>query len=137
MVKFFPCFIHSESARRRANMFQVSRELREKFPNEADYKKARQEWEKAHPIEPGSVHDVCDHIEHIAKVAGVDHIGLGSDYDGISMVPRQLEDVSTYPVITQELLNRGFTAAQIQQINSGNILRVMRLAEEVAAMKLK
>ena len=133
MVNFFPGFIHPESARRRANMFQVSRELREKFPLEADYKKARQEWEKAHPIQPGSVHDVCDHIEHIAKVAGVDHIGIGSDYDGISMVPRQLEDVSTYPVLTQELLNRGFTAAQIQQINSGNILRVMRRAEEVAS----
>ncbi|MBC8113961.1 MAG: membrane dipeptidase [Candidatus Saccharimonas sp.] len=137
MVNFFPGFIHPESARRRANMFQVSRELREKFPLEADYKKARQEWEKAHPIQPGSVHDVCDHIEHIAKVAGVDHIGLGSDYDGIPIVPKQLEDVSTYPVITQELLNRGFTAAQIQQINSGNILRIMRRAEEVAAMKLK
>ena len=133
MVNFFPGFIHPESARRRANMFQVSRELREKFPLEADYKKARQEWEKAHPIQPGSVHDVCDHIEHIAKVAGVDHIGLGSDYDGIPIVPRQLEDVSTYPVITQELLNRGFTASQIQQINSGNILRVMRRAEAVAS----
>ena len=136
MVNFFPGFIHPESARRRANMFQVSRELREKFPLEAEYKKARQEWEKAHPIQPGSVHDVCDHIEHIAKVAGVDHIGLGSDYDGIPIVPRQLEDVSTYPVITQELLNRGFTAAQIQQINSGNILRAMRGAEQ-AATKLR
>ena len=135
MINFFPGFIHPESARRRANMFLVSRELREKFPLEADYKKARQEWEKAHPIQPGSVHDVCDHIEHIAKVAGVEHIGIGSDYDGISMVPHQLEDVSTYPVLTQELLNRGFTAAQIHQINSGNILRVMRRAESVAGRK--
>ena len=69
-------------------------------------------------------------------MAGVEHIGIGSDYDGISMVPRQLEDVSTYPVLTQELLNRGFTAVQIQQINSGNILRAMREAEQ-AAMKLR
>lgn len=132
MVNFFPGFIHPESARRRANMFQVSRDLRAKYPNDADYKKARQEWEKANPIQPGSVHDVCDHIEHIANVAGVDHIGLGSDYDGIPIVPRQLEDVSTYPVITQELLNRGFTAGQVHQLMSGNLLRVMRRAEEVA-----
>jgi len=132
MVNFYSGFIHPESARRRANMFQVSRELREKFPLESDYKQARKEWEKAHPIEPGSVHDVCDHIEHIARVAGVDHVGLGSDYDGIPLTPRQLEDVSTYPVITQELLNRGFTAVQIQQINHGNILRVMRRAEQAA-----
>jgi membrane dipeptidase len=60
-------------------------------------------------------------------------VGIGSDYDGITMVPRQLEDVSTYPVITQELLNRGYGEADIHQIMSGNILRVMREAEKVAA----
>jgi membrane dipeptidase len=62
----------------------------------------------------------------------VESIGLGSDFDGIPIVPRQLEDVSTYPVITQELLNRGYSAAEIHQIMSGNILRVMRKAEDVA-----
>ena len=61
-----------------------------------------------------------------------DHVGLGSDYDGVSLLPRQLEDVSTYPVITQELLNRGYTADEIQKINSGNIMRVLREAEQVA-----
>ena len=129
MINFFPGFIHPESAKRRANIFDIFRELRAKFPVEADYKQAVKEWEKANPIEPGSIHDVCDHIDHVRKVAGIDHIGLGSDYDGISLVPRQLEDVSTYPVITQELLNRGYSAAEIHQIMSGNILRVMRKAE--------
>jgi membrane dipeptidase len=129
MINFYPGFIHAESAKRRANIFHVFRELRAKHPGEADYKRAVKEWEKANPIEPGSVHDVCDHIDHVKKIAGIDHIGLGSDYDGISMVPRQLEDVSTYPVITQELLNRGYSAAEIHQIMSGNILRVMRKAE--------
>lgn len=129
MVNFFPGFIHPESARRRANMFQVNRELREKFPGDEDFKQARKAWDQANPIQPGSVHDVCDHIDHIRKVAGIDHIGLGSDYDGIPLVPRQLDDVSTYPVITQELLNRGYTTAEIHQIMSGNILRVMRQAE--------
>ena len=132
MVNFFSGFIHPESARRRANMFQVNRELREKYPTEQAFKAAKRRWEAEHPIEPGSVHDVVDHIEHIIRVAGIDHVGLGSDYDGITLTPRQLEDVSTFPVITQELLNRGYRADQIQQILSGNALRVLRQAQAVA-----
>ena len=132
MINFFPGFIHPESARRRARMFHVSRELRAKHPNDAEFKKAIKDWEQANPIEPGSIFDVCDHIDHVKKIAGIDHIGLGSDYDGITIVPRQLEDVSTYPVVTQELLNRGYSAAEIHKIMSGNILRVMRQAESKA-----
>ena len=80
----------------------------------------------------GSVHDVVDHIEHIIKVAGVDHVGIGSDFDGISTAPKQLEDVSCYPYITQELLNRGHSREAIHKILGGNVLRVMRDAEAVA-----
>ncbi|MEI8018369.1 MAG: dipeptidase [Schlesneria sp.] len=133
MVNFFSGFVHPESARKRANMFQVNRDLRAQFPLEADYKAARKRWDAEHPIERGSVHDVVDHIDHIVKIAGIDHVGIGSDYDGVSMLPEQLDDVATYPVITQEMLNRGYTAAQIHQVMSGNILRVMRQAEAVAA----
>ncbi len=132
MVNFFSGFVHPESAKRRANMFQVIRELRAKFPVEADYLKARKRWETDNPIESGTVQDVVDHIDHIVKVAGIEHVGLGSDFDGITKTPRQLDDVSTYPVITQELLNRGYEARQIHQLMSGNILRVMRRAEEAA-----
>ena len=132
MINFYPGFIHPESAKRRARMFHVSRELKAKYPNDAEYKKALKEWEQANPIQPGSIFDVCDHIDHVKKIAGIDHIGLGSDFDGIPIVPRQLEDVSTYPVITQELLNRGYSAADIHKIMSGNILRVMRAAEAKA-----
>lgn len=133
MINFYPGFIHPESAKRRGRMFHVSRGLRAKHPVDADFKKALKEWEAANPIQPGSVYDVCDHIDHVRKIAGVEHIGLGSDFDGIPIVPRQLEDVSTYPVITQELLNRGYTAAEIHLIMSGNILRVMKQAEARAA----
>ena len=80
----------------------------------------------------GSVHTVVDHIEHIIKAAGVDHVGLGSDFDGINSVPKQLEDVSCYPYITQELLNRGHGKEDILKILGGNLLRVLRRAEEVA-----
>jgi membrane dipeptidase len=132
MVNFFSGFVHPESARKRANMFQVNRELKAKFPVESDYKAARKRWDAEHPIERGSVHDVVDHIDHIVKIAGIECVGIGSDFDGVSLLPEQLDDVSTYPVITQELLNRGYTATQIHQIMSGNILRVMRRAEAVA-----
>jgi membrane dipeptidase len=76
-----------------------------------------------------------DHIEHIIKVAGIDHVGIGSDYDGISSVPEQLEDVSKYPVITQVLLDRGYTKEQVHKVLGGNLLRAFRRAEEVAAGK--
>ena len=135
MINFYSGFVHPESARRRAGMFRISRELHAKFPKDADYKIARKKWEAENPIERGDVGDVVDHIEHVVKIAGIEHVGIGSDYDGIDVLPRQLEDVSTYPVITQELLNRGYTATQIHLIMSGNILRVMRQAEAVAAKR--
>lgn len=113
-------------------MFAVTRELKKKFPDEQDYQAARKRWITENPIESGDVFDVADHIEHIVKVAGIDHVGLGSDFDGIDKVPKQLEDVSKYPVITQVLLERGYSAAQIHQLMSGNVLRVMRRSEEVA-----
>ena len=132
MVNFYSGFIHPESAKRRANMFAVTRELKKNFPDEKDYQAARKRWIADNPIESGDVFDVADHIEHIIKVAGIDHVGLGSDFDGIDKAPKQLEDVSKYPVITQVLLDRGYSESQIHQLMSGNILRVMRRAEEVA-----
>jgi membrane dipeptidase len=110
----------------------VGRELRKKYPKQQDYKEAFGQWRREHPFPPGSVHDVVDHIEHIIRVAGIDHVGLGSDFDGIGSTPRQLEDVSCYPYITQELLNRGHERAAIHKILGGNVLRVLRAAEAVA-----
>jgi membrane dipeptidase len=132
MVNFFPGFVVPKSAEIMAEMFAKTRELRAKFPKEEDYLRERRRWEAQNPYPAGTVHDVVDHIEHIAKVAGVDHVGIGSDYDGITKVPAQLEDVSTYPLITQELLNRGWKAEDIAKLMSGNVLRVMRGAEETA-----
>lgn len=115
-----------------AKMFDVARELRKQYPDDAEYEKARARWRAENPIVPGSVHDLVDHIDHIVKIAGVEHVGIGSDYDGVGMLPKQLEDVSTYPVITQELLNRGYTAEDVDKIMSGNIMRAYRQAEDVA-----
>ncbi|MEQ8784713.1 MAG: membrane dipeptidase [Pirellulaceae bacterium] len=132
MVNFFSGFVVPASAQKMSEMFAVSRELRAKFPKEEDYQRERKKWEVRNPYDAGTLHHVVDHIDHIVRVAGIDHVGLGSDFDGVSKLPRQLEDVSTYPLITQELLNRGYTEAEIHKILSGNLLRVMREAERVS-----
>jgi membrane dipeptidase len=132
MVNFFPGFIVPEAARAMKDMFQQFRELRAKYPDDKDLQAALEQFRKEHPIPTGSVHTVVDHIEHIIKVAGIDHVGLGSDFDGINAVPKQLEDVSCYPNITQELLNRGYSKEDIVKVLGGNLLRAFRQAEEMA-----
>jgi membrane dipeptidase len=132
MVNFYSGFIVPEGARATKRMFEVARELKAKYPSEQEFQAAWRQWRKENPIPTGSVHTLVDHIEHIIKVAGVDHVGLGSDYDGITTVPRQLEDVSCYPYITQELLNRGHSKEAIHKVLGGNLLRVLGRAEEVA-----
>ncbi|MDP1562113.1 MAG: dipeptidase [Pirellulaceae bacterium] len=87
---------------------------------------------KREPKARGTIFDVCDHIEHVIKVAGIDHVGIGGDYDGVTSLPHGLEDVSKYPAITQILLDRGYNEEQIHKVLGGNILRVMEAAEKVA-----
>jgi membrane dipeptidase len=132
MVNFFSGFIVPESAKIMLDMFDVTRALHDKYPKEADYKQAVDAWRAAHPYPAGTVKTLADHIDHIVKVAGIDHVGLGSDYDGVSKLPVDLPDVSSYPVITQELLSRGYSADAIRKILGANLLRVMRAAEKVA-----
>jgi membrane dipeptidase len=132
MVNFFPGFITPEGARASKEMFEAFRGLEESIKDETERQRAFDQWKKDHPMPTGSVHTVVDHIEHIIKVAGVDHVGLGSDFDGITSVPKQLEDVSRYPYITQELLNRGYKRDEIHKILGGNLLRVFRAVERVA-----
>lgn len=90
-------------------------------------------WTAAHPAPRALLTEAADHIDHIRKVAGIDHIGLGGDFDGITSVVSGLEDVSTYPALLAELLRRGYSDADVRKIAGLNILRVMRRAEAVAA----
>ncbi|GAO40451.1 peptidase M20 family protein [Sphingomonas changbaiensis NBRC 104936] len=91
-------------------------------------------WEKAHPAPKVTLAQVADHIEHIAKIAGVDHVGIGSDFDGVGNdLPEGLEDVSTYPALLAELMRRGWSDADIAKLAGENVLRVMAQAEKVAA----
>ena len=80
-----------------------------------------------------SVADVANHIDHIRKVAGIDHVAYGSDFDGITSTPTGLEDVSTFPSLTAELLRRGYQDDEVKKVLGLNMLRVMRAVEAVAA----
>jgi membrane dipeptidase len=107
--------------------------LRSQFPNNDAYVQAGLErWRIENPEPRATLQQVADHIDHIRKVAGIDHIGLGGDFDGISTVVEGLEDVSKYPYLTAELLKRGYTDQDIKKILGLNILRVMRQAERVS-----
>ena len=90
-------------------------------------------WEKTHPKPPATLVQVADHIEHVRQIAGIDHVGLGSDFDGIPEGPTGLEAVDKYPALLEELMRRGWTDAEIGKLAGGNLLRVMAAAETVAA----
>lgn len=97
-------------------------------------KAAMAEWLKAHPAPKVTLGQVADHIDHIAKVAGVDHVGLGGDFDGVSnSLPEGLGDVAGYPALMAELMHRGWSDADVAKVAGGNVLRVMAEAEKVAA----
>ncbi|MDO6413722.1 dipeptidase [Sphingomonas sp. BIUV-7] len=89
-------------------------------------------WDAAHPRPAVTLAMVADHIAHVAKVAGVDHVGIGSDFDGVSDLPTGLEDVSTYPALLAELIRRGWSDADVAKLAGGNVLRAMEGAEKVA-----
>jgi membrane dipeptidase len=90
-------------------------------------------WSAAHPRPQATLAQVADHIDHVRKVAGPDHVGIGSDFDGITHTPVGLEDVSTFPALFAELVRRGWSDDDLRQLAGRNLLRVLRAAEATAA----
>lgn len=93
-------------------------------------------WRKAHPRPTATLAQVADHIDHVRKIAGVDHVGIGSDFDGITETVTGLEDVSKFPSLFAELARRGWTDEDLAKLANGNVLRILKQAEVVSA-KLK
>jgi membrane dipeptidase len=89
-------------------------------------------WREENPMPIATLADVADHIEHIAEVAGVDHVGIGSDFDGFSRTTQGLEDVSCFPALFAELARRGWGDDDLARLAGGNVLRVMRDADRAA-----
>jgi membrane dipeptidase len=134
MVTFVPGFISQAVADYNSQLNVQTQQARSQFPtNDAYVNAALERWKASNPQPRATLSQVADHIDHIRKVAGIDHIGLGGDFDGITEVVQGLEDVSTYPALTAELLRRGYKDDDIKKILGLNVLRVMRQVEKVAA----
>jgi membrane dipeptidase len=109
------------------------RELRQKYGNDtAAITRAVNEWRTAHPEPRATLSQVADQIDYVRKVAGVDHVGIGGDFDGITEVVQGLEDVSTYPALFAELARRGWSDGDLRKLAGENFLRVFAEAEAVA-----
>jgi membrane dipeptidase len=92
------------------------------------------QWDAANPAPKATLADVADHIDHVRKVAGVDHVGIGSDFDGTdNNLPVGLEDVSTFPSLLAELSRRGWSEEDLRKLAGENVLRALTQAERVAA----
>jgi membrane dipeptidase len=132
MVTFVPPFV-SQECRDWDRGVQAAMQRRgmdrEDFPG---YVAVRQELAAASPPPKATIAQVADHIEHVREVAGVAHIGIGSDFDGTPDLPEGLGDVSCFPALFAELLDRGWTEDDCARLAGGNVLRVMRAAEGFA-----
>lgn len=137
MITFVPAFIVPETARVALDMFEERRQLRAEFgpDDEEGYAAAARDRFGSGEIDLGTVAQVVDHIEHVARVGGVDHVGLGGDFDGVEATPQGLEDVSCYPRITEELLRRGWAEPDIRKVLGDNALRALEEAEELAGRR--
>jgi membrane dipeptidase len=126
MVTFVPFFVSPDCARWQAGLLA---ELDRRGLDRRDissWETVVPQWQAAHPVPEATLAQVADHIEHVRAVAGIEHVGLGGDYDGSNLVSTGLADVSGYPALFAELLARGWTKPDCAALAGGNLLRVLR-----------
>jgi membrane dipeptidase len=133
MVTFVPAFVSAAAAAWDAEVRRERERITASVSDTAEQRRLEDEWKSAHPQPVATLQQVADHIEHVRRVAGVDHVGIGSDFDGIDTVPEGLEDVSKFPALFAELIRRGWTSVELKKLAGENILRVLRAAEATAA----
>lgn len=134
MVNFYPPYVVEAS--RQWAAARDAEQARAKALNRGDpaaEKAALGAWNKVNPMPLGTIGDVADHIDHIARLIGADHVGLGGDLDGVEATVVGLEDVSKYPALFAELARRGWSQADLEKLSSRNMLRVLKAAEVYAA----
>lgn len=131
MVTFVPGFISTEimEYEKRAGEFRAT--LRS-IADTAERRARWNEWRESHPRPVATIDDVADHIEHVRDVASIDNVGIGSDFDGITETPVGLENVSRFPALFAELIQRGWSDEDLIKLAGGNLLRAFRAAEAVA-----
>jgi membrane dipeptidase len=132
MVTFVPSFVSNEFKQWEAAGDSVRKQLHA-LPDTTEARQQWEEWKGAHPPPAATLAQVADHIEHVRQVAGVDHVGIGSDFDGVDYTPVGLEDVSKFPQLFAELIRRGWSDADLKKLAGQNLLRVLRQTEATAA----
>jgi membrane dipeptidase len=134
MINFYTGFVSEDYRQWNAN--RLAEEARLKSLNPGDPKLVEGEmaaWAGRHPAPLATIQEVADHIEHVARVAGYDHVGIGADLDGIDLAPKGLDSVDGYPLLFAELIRRGWSDRNLAKLAGGNFLRALRQAEKVAA----
>lgn len=138
MVTFVPSFISEEARRWYAERAATEARLKELYGGQAQrVKDEMAQWRERNPMPRATLADVADHIDHIRKVAGIDHVGIGSDFDGISTTPVGLEGVDDFVDLLAELLRRGYSEEEVKKVAGMNLLRVMRRAEDIARKQVR
>jgi membrane dipeptidase len=133
-ASFVPWFLTREGAEANAAGLAEWDRLKRAMPGDPDaVRTAMDAWFEAQPTPPSTLSDVADHIDHIRDVAGIDAVGIGSDFDGVQGLPDGLGDVSRYPALFEELSSRGYADEDLSKIAGRNVLRVMREAERVSS----
>ena len=134
MVTFVPGFVSPKVNDWNKRQTAEQERLTKATPDNPELvKQALAQWTAANPAPSATIGDVADHIDHIRKIAGIDHIGVGGDFDGITQTVKDLDNVSTYPALTAELMRRGYSDADLLKILGQNVLRVMRAVEKVSS----
>ncbi len=134
MVTFVEAFVSEDVRRYYAERAAEKARLEDLHPGDPQAVDAGLEaWDEGHPAVRATLSQVADHIDRVRQVAGIDHVGIGSDFDGIKRGPVGLEDVSCYPALLAELLRRGYTDEEVEKVAGGNLLRAFDRAEAVAA----
>jgi membrane dipeptidase len=132
MVTFVPAFVSNEVTQYEKREEEESKRISAEVADTAEVRRRMEAWTAANPRPQATLAQVADHIEHVRKVAGVDHVGLGSDFDGITYTPVGLEDVSTFPQLFAELIRRGWSDDDLKKLAGRNLLRVLRATERTA-----
>lgn len=138
MVPFVTGFVSPEVAAYDRALGAAMREVKQRTGTDtAALRMAGDDWKRSHPKPRATLAQVVDQIEYVRQVAGVDHVGIGGDFDGIDDVVLGLEDVSKYPDLFAELARRGWSDAELRKLAGENVLRVFRAAERVSAAMRK